>query len=92
MTVPYLRNGIPHYALKTEKPHGVRGARAVVHIKEPEKFRYTSCKGTVCGFSDSESNFHCIWNTYIRCVVQSRNVVFIETPTDLVLSLGELFS
>ena len=34
----------------------------------------------VCGFSETESNFYRIWNPETRSVVESRNVVYIETP------------
>ena len=33
-----------------------------------------------CGFSETESNFYRIWNPKTRRVVESRNIVYIETP------------
>ena len=37
----------------------------------------------MCGFSEIESNSYRIWNPKTRRVVESRNVVFIETPPNL---------
>ena len=59
------------------------GARAFVHIKNPNKLGHTSWKGVVCGFSKTESKSYRIWNPKTRRVVESRNVIFIEMPPNL---------
>ena len=37
----------------------------------------------VCGFSQNESNSFRTWNPKTRRVIESRNIVFIETPPHL---------
>ena len=89
----YICNRIPHSTLNVGTPHEkfygknadlsllkIIGARASVHIKSPNKLGQTSWEGMMCGFSETESNSYRIWNPKTRCVVKSRNVVFIETP------------
>ena len=44
----------------------------------------------VCGFSKTESNSYCIWNPKTRRVVESRNVVFIDTPSNLLPAARQL--
>ena len=96
MTASYISNRIPHSALNTETPckrlYGkdadlshlkIIGARAFVHIKNPNKLGHTLWQGMVCGFNETESNSYRIWNPKTRRVVESRNVVFIETPPNL---------
>ena len=94
--VVHRYNRIPPSALKMETPYKklygkdvdlshlkIIGARAIVHIKNPNKLGHTSCEGVVYGFSATESNSNRIWNTKTRRVVESRYVVFIETSTNL---------
>ena len=57
--------------------------RAFVHIQTSNKRGHTSWEGMVCDFSEIESNSYRIWNPKTRRVVESRNVVFIETPPNL---------
>ena len=100
MAASYICNRIPHSALNMEtlykKLYGknadlshlkIIGARAFVHMKNPNKLGHTSWEGMVCGFSETESNSYRLWNPNTRRVVESkkesRNVVFIETPPDL---------
>ena len=93
MTASYICNRIPHSALNMETPHKklyrkdadlshlkIIGARVFVHIENPNKLGHTSWEGMVCGFSETENNSYRIWNPKTRRVVESRNVVFIETP------------
>ena len=63
--------------------HKIIGSRAFVHIKNPTKLDHTLWEGMVCGFSETESNFYHIWNPKMRRVVERRNVIFIETPPNL---------
>ena len=96
MTASYLCNRIPHSALEMETPYKmlygkygdlsyirIIGARAFVYIKDSNKLGDTSWEEMVCGFSQSESNSFRIWNPKTRRVVESRNVVLIETPPHL---------
>ena len=92
MAASYICNRIPHSALNMKMPYKklygkeadlshfkIIGARAFVHIKNPNKLGHTSWGGMVCGFSETESNSYRIWNPKTSRVVESRNVVFIET-------------
>ena len=96
MRASYLCNRIPHSALKMKTPYKILygkdadlphlriiGARAFVHIKDANKLGHTSGEGMMCGFSQNESNSFCIWNPKTRRVLESRNVVFIETQPHL---------
>ena len=56
------------------------GTTAFVHVKDATKLGHTSSEGMVCGFSQNESKSFRIWNPKTHRVVESRNVVFIETP------------
>ena len=44
----------------------------------------------VCGFSETESNSYRIWNPKTSHVLESRNVVFIEIPLNLLAATGRL--
>ena len=96
MAASHICNRNPHSALNMETPykklHGkdtnlshlkTIDARAFVRIKNPNKLDHPSWEGMVCGFSETESNSYRIWNPKTRRVVKSRNVVFIETPPNL---------
>ena len=93
MAASYICNQIPHSALNMEKSYKklygkdadfshlqIIGARAFVHIRNPNKLGHKLWEEMVCGFSKIESNSYRIWNPKTRRVVESRNVVFIETP------------
>ena len=96
MAASYICNRIPHSALNMDTPYKklcekdaglsylkIIGARAFVHIKNPNKLGHASWEGMMCGFSNTESNSYRIWNPKTRRVVESRNVVFIDTPPSL---------
>ena len=96
MAASYIFNRIPHSALNMETPYKklygkdtylsqlkIIGARAFVHIKNPNKLGHTSWEGMVYGFSETESNSYRIWNPKTRRVVESRNAVLIKTPQNL---------
>ena len=89
----YICIWIPHSALNVETPYKklygkdddlshlkIIEARVFVHTKNPNKLGHTSWEGMVCDFSKTESNSYRVWNPKPRRVVESRNVVFIETP------------
>ena len=96
MAASYICNWILYSALNIETPYKklyrkdadlshlkIIGARAFLHIKNPNKLGHTSWERMVCSFSETESNSYRIWNPKTRRVVESRNVVFIETPPNL---------
>ena len=96
MAASYICIRVPHSAVNMETPYKklygkdadlshlkIIGARAFVRIKNPNKLGHTSWKGMVYGFSETESNSYRIWNPKTRRVVESRNVVFIATPPNL---------
>ena len=98
MAASYICNRIPHLTLDMETPYKklygksadlshleIIGVRAFVNIRNSNKLRHTSWEGMVCGSSETESNSYRIWNPKTRRVVESRNVVFIETPPNLLL-------
>ena len=103
MAASYICNRIPRSALNMEtlykKLYGkdanishlkIIGAGAFVHIKSLNKLGHTSWEGMMCGFSETESNSYRIWNPKPRRVVESRNVVFIETPPNLLSTARQL--
>ena len=96
MAASYICNRIPHSALNMATPYKklygkdadlshlkTIGARAFVHTKNPNKLGHTSWEGMVCGFRETESYSFRIWNPKTRRVMESMNVVFIETPPNL---------
>ena len=62
----------------------IMGARACVQIKDVKKLETKSSEGMLCGFSEKEALSYRIWNLKTRKVVESRNVIFIETPPHLI--------
>ena len=103
MAASYICNRIPHSALNMETPYKklygkhavlfhlkIIDARAFVHIKNPNKLGHTSWEGMVCGFSETMSSFYHIWNPKTRRVVESRIVVFIKTPPNLLPATRQL--
>ena len=96
MTASYICNRIPHSVLNMETPYkklhekdadlshlNIIGAKAFVHIKTPNKLGRTPWEGIACSFSKTESNSYRIWIPKSRRMVENRNVVFIETPPNL---------
>ena len=96
MVASYICNRIPHSALNMETPYKnlyarhadlshlkIIGARAFVHIKNMNKLGHTLWEGMVGGFSETESNSYRIWNPKTCRAVESRNVVTVEAPPNL---------
>lgn len=93
-TAVYLRNRVPHSALKNVTPyktlHGkdaslghlrAIGARAFVHVEtHARKLDPRAWEGRLVGYSLDSTSFR-IYNPEKRNVRESRNVVFIETPS-----------
>ena len=103
MAASCICNRTPHLARNMETPYKklygkdadlshlkIIGARAFVHIKNSNKLGHTSWERMVCGFSETESNSYRIWNPKTRRVVESRNVVFIETPSNMLPAIRRL--
>ena len=88
MTASYLYKRISHSAFKMETPYKMLYGKDadLSHlriIKDAKKLGHTSWEGMVRGFSQSKSNSFRIWNPKTNRVVESRNVVFNETPPHL---------
>ena len=103
MAASYICNRIQHSAHYMETSYKklyrkdadfshleIIGARAFVHIKNLSKLGHTSWQGMVCGFSEIESNSYRVWSPKTHRVVESRNVVFIEIPPNLLPSAMRL--
>ena len=101
MAASYILNRIPQSALNMETPYKklygkdadlsrlkIIDVRAFVHVEHPNKLGHTSWEGVVYSFSETESNSYRIWNPKTRRVVESRNVVFIETTPNLLPRSG----
>lgn len=96
-TAAYLANRTPHSALNMGTPykalHGKEatlqhlrtiGSRAFVHIEtHTKKLEDRSWEGRFCGYSQDTKAYR-IYNPATHKVVESRNVVFIETPSKVV--------
>ena len=104
MAGSYICSWILHSALNMETPYKklyrkdadlshlkIIGARAFLHIKNPNKLGHASWERMVCGFSETESNSYPIWNPKTRRVVESRNVWAFYASVDS-LSLGTIKS
>ena len=108
LTASYLSNRAPHAALGNKTPfqalYGkpahlghlrVIGARAFVHIETfTKKLDARAWEGRLVGYSTDSTSFR-VYHPEIRKVHESRNVVFIETPSvapdpDLMLDEGAL--
>ena len=93
-TVVYLSNRTPHAALKNGTPYKalygmdaylghlrVIGSRAFVHEEvHTNKLEHRAWGGRLVGFSE-ESKSYRIYNSEMRRVRVSQNVIFIETPS-----------
>ena len=93
LTAAYLSNRSPHSALGMQTPYKkiygeeadlslltIIGTRAFVRIETyTKRLGDKAWEGRLCGYSQ-ESKAYRIYNPETRKVVESRNVVFIETP------------
>lgn len=94
LTAVYLSNRAPHAALKNETPYKrlygkdahlghlkVIGARAFVHVETyTKKLEPKAWEGRVVGYSSDSKSWR-VYNPTSQSVRESRNVVFIETPS-----------
>ena len=103
MAAAYLKNRIPHKALKMDTafkiPHGeevglsyfcVDGARTFVHIKDSRKLDAAAWQGKVCGCSEKSKSYR-VWDPKTYRVVKSRNVTFINKAQHVLLPPSKLF-
>ena len=95
-TAAFLGNRAPHSAIGMQSPyrllHGteadlrllrVVGARASVHIeKHSQNLELKAVEGRLVGYSNNSKSYR-IYTPVIRCIMESRNVIFIETPSRL---------
>ena len=96
-TAPYLANRTPHSALNMGTPYKALrgkeatlqhlktiGSRAFVHVEtHTKKLEDRSWEGRLCGYSRDTKAYR-IYHAKTNKVVESRNVVFMETPSKLV--------
>ena len=95
-TAVYLSNRFPHAALANETPyqalHGkdghlghlrAIGARSFVHVeRHTKKLEHRAWNGHLVGYSVDSKSFR-VYNSSTRNVLESRNVILIETPSVL---------
>ena len=95
-TAAFLINTAPHSAIGMQSPykmlHGtepdlrllqVNGARAFVHIETYSKnLELKAVEGRLVGYSNNSKSYR-VYNPATRRIMESRNVVFIETPSRL---------
>ena len=94
-TAAYVGNRAPHSALNMQSPYKmlkgtepdlrilrVIGARAFVHIeRRTKKLAPKAVEGRLVGYSSNSKSYR-VYNPVTRCI-ESRNVIFIETPSRL---------
>ena len=92
----------PHSALNMQSPFKilkgkepdlrilrVSGARALVHIeRRTKKLALKAVEGRLVGYSSNSKSCR-VYNPVTRCIIESRNVIFIETPSRLPLPPSE---
>ena len=92
----FLGSRVPHSAIGMQSPYEmlpgteldlsllrVIGARTFVHIESySKKLELKAVKGRPAGYSNSSKNYH-VYNPETRRIMQSRNVIFIDTPKRL---------
>ena len=95
-TAAFLGNRAPHSAIGIQSPykmlHGtepdlrlirVIGARAFVHIETySKKLELKAVEGRLVGYSNNSKSYR-VYNPATRRIMESRNVIFIETPSCL---------
>ena len=93
-TAAYVGNRAPHFVLNMQSPYKtlkgtepdlrilrVIGARAFVHIeRRTKKLALKAVEGRLVGHSSNSKSYR-VYNTVTRCIIESRNVIFIETPS-----------
>ena len=78
----------PYKMLKGTEPDlrilRVIGTRAFVHIERRTKtLALKAVEGRLVGYISSSKSYHHVYNPVTRCIIESRNVIFIETPSRL---------
>ena len=95
-TAAFLGNRAPHSAIGMQSPykmlHGtepdlrllrVIGARAFVHIETfSKKLELKVVEGRLVGYRNNSKSYR-VYNPVTRRIMESRNVIFIETPSRL---------
>ena len=92
----YVSNKVPHAALANATPYNVLygkdahlghlraiGARAFVHVEtHTKKMDHRAWAGRLVGYSVDSKSVR-VYNSSTRTVRESRNVIFVETPSVL---------
>ena len=95
-TTAFLGNRAPHSAIVMQSPYKllrgtepdlrllrVIGARAFVHIEmHSQKLELKTVEGRLVGYSNNSKSYR-VYDPVIRRIMESRNVIFIETPSRL---------
>ena len=95
-TAAYVGNRALHCALNMQSPYKmlkgaepdlrilrVIGARASVHIERRiKKLALKAGEWRLVGYSSNSKSYR-VYNPVTRCIMESRNVIFIETPSRL---------
>ena len=95
-TAAFLGNRTPHSAIGMQSPYKmlngaepdlrllrVIGARAFVHIEtHTKKLELKAVEGRLVGYSNDSKSYR-VYNPATRRITESRNVIFIETPSRL---------
>ena len=94
----YVRNRAPHSALNMQSPYKmvkgtdtdirilrVIGARAFVYIERRTKnLPLEAVEGWLVGYSSNSKSYR-VYNPVTRCIMESRNVIFFDTPLGLLM-------
>lgn len=95
-TAAFLGNRAPHTAIRMQSPYkilhrtepGLRllrviGARAFSHVKTYiKKLELKAVEGRLVGYSNNSKNY-CVYMLATGCIMDCRNVIFIEAPLHL---------
>ena len=103
LTAAFRGSSWPHSAIGMKSPHKmlhetepdlrllrVIGARFFVHVKRHSKtLELKAVEELLVGYSNNSMNYR-VYSPATRCIIGSRNVILIETPSHLFpLPLGE---
>ena len=95
-TAAYVGNRAPHSALNMQSPYKmlegtepdlrilrVIGARVFVYIeRRTKKLALKAVEGRLVGYRSNSKSYR-VYNPVTRCIIERRNVIFIETPSRL---------
>ena len=96
LTAAYVGSTAPHSAVNMQSPYKmlkgtepdlrilcVIGARAFVHIERcTQKLALKAVEGRLVGYSSNSKSYR-VYDPVPQCIMESRNAIFIETPSRL---------